>query len=134
MICVHAIFSHGRDSLRKVYILREAMTWHDDEAYYEGRSTGGRFLRFEPNVPARLQDEGGFALVEYQVQQFHAAARLSRLLNRTIVLPRLRCGDRTLAFTVPPPDGLAPDVFRALPELVFLEDADAARLPALLLA
>ena len=98
VICVHAIFSHGRDSLRKVYILREAMTWHDDEAYYEGRSTGGRFLRFEPSVPARLQDEGGFALVEYQVQQFHAAARLSRLLNRTIVLPRLRCGDRTLAF------------------------------------
>ena len=84
------------------------------------------------SVPAQLLNEGGFALVEYQVQQFHAAARLSRLLNRTIVLPRLRCGDRTLAFplsVVPPPDGLAPDVFRALPELVFLEDADASDCP-----
>ena len=70
-----------------------AQLWHDPPSYYDGR-----FLQFETSWPSRLKQEGGFELIAVQLRQFEVAMRLAILLNRTLVLPRLRCGERTMAY------------------------------------
>ena len=92
--CVHAIFAHGKDTERKRMILRDAMAWHDPPEYY----TSGRYLRFEMVIPSQLRLEGGFDIIAVQLKQFRAAMQLARRLNRTLILPRLRCDDRAMAY------------------------------------
>ena len=91
---LHAIYSHGKDRSRKRWLLREAMLWHDPPAYY----TEGRFLSFEPIVSDRLASEGGHEVVISQLRQLASAVRLAGLLNRSLLLPRLRCGDTALSY------------------------------------
>eukprot|EP00966_Prymnesium_polylepis_P296854 6858067-Prymnesium_polylepis.1 len=57
-----------------------------------------RFMRFEMAVPTQLRVEGGFDIITTQLAQFHAAMRLARALNRTLILPRLRCDERAMAY------------------------------------
>ena len=80
---------------RKQFIFREEHLWHDFPEYYDG---GEKFLQFEPSWPPRLKQEGGYDLITAQTRQVELAARLSLLLNRTLVLPRLRCGERPMAY------------------------------------
>jgi hypothetical protein len=75
------------------FIFREEQMWHDPPSYYEGR-----FLEFETSWPPRLKQEGGFELIAVQLRQFEVAVKLASLLDRTLVLPRLRCGERTMAY------------------------------------
>ena len=37
-------------------------------------------------------------MIAVQLRQFEVAAQLAALLDRTLVLPRLRCGERTMAY------------------------------------
>jgi len=90
---LHAIFAHGKEAARKQFIFREEQLWHDPPSYYEGR-----FLEFETSWPPRLKQEGGFELIAVQLRQFEVAVKLASLLDRTLVLPRLRCGERTMAY------------------------------------
>ena len=96
--CVHAIFAHGKDVDRKVAIFREEMLWHDPPAYYEvPRGTAG-FLVGETALPPSLRATGGFDMIVFQLRQVHMLFRLAALTNRTLVLPRLRCGERPMAY------------------------------------
>ena len=45
-----------------------------------------------------LRAQGGFEILQAQLAQVRAALRLAALLNRTLVLPRLKCGERPLAY------------------------------------
>lgn len=45
-----------------------------------------------------LRAAGGFDLIASQIHQVHQAYRLAALLNRTLVLPRLKCGERPMAY------------------------------------
>ena len=92
--CVHAIFAHGKDEPRKRAILRDSMAWHDPPSYY----SEGRYLRFETAVPHQLRLEGGFGIVQAQIDQFVAAMKLAIELNRTLILPRFRCDERAMAY------------------------------------
>ncbi|KAL1496694.1 hypothetical protein AB1Y20_014288 [Prymnesium parvum] len=92
--CIHAIFAHGKEPERKRMILRDAMAWHDPPEYY----TEGRYLRVEMAVPTHTRLEGGFEMIQAQLQQFRAAMWLARAMNRTLILPRLRCDDRAMAY------------------------------------
>lgn len=91
--CLHVIFAHGKETERKRLILREEMLWHDPHHYYDQK-----FLRFDPHIPAQLWREGGFELITTQLRQFHNAVRLAQLSNRTLILPRLKCGERPMAY------------------------------------
>ncbi|KAL1504630.1 hypothetical protein AB1Y20_008413 [Prymnesium parvum] len=119
--CLHAIFSHGRNVAQKAWILRQANAWVDPPEYY----TAGRFLEYtfeSPDAAVRTEPpatavrptgagkscaadggsesagRGGYALIEAQLTALRAAARLAHALNRSLILPRLRCGDEVLAF------------------------------------
>lgn len=100
--CLHAIFAHGKDTDRKISIFREEQLWHDPPSYYDpppgpdGRPT--QFLVAEPVLPQALVQAGGFELLQTQFRQIHAAFRLAALLNLTYVLPRLKCGERPMAY------------------------------------
>jgi hypothetical protein len=94
--CLHAIFAHGHEPERKVAIFREEGLWHDPPSYYD--PPGGRFLVAEPALPTALLSRGGFDLISSQLRQVHEAFHLAALLNRTLVLPRLRCGERPMAY------------------------------------
>ena len=100
---LHAIFSHGKSFERKVQILREAQLWHDPPSYY----AEGRYLQLAPDEEepaaqaARHPDDaaaGGVGLMTRQLARFYQGVRLARLLNRTLVLPRVRCGDAPMAY------------------------------------
>ena len=91
---LHAIFSHGKDALRKQTIFREEMLWHDPPSYYEE----GNFLRYENAVAPSVMREGGFQVLESQLADVRAAFGLALALNRTLILPRVHCSDRTMAF------------------------------------
>ena len=112
---LHAIFSHGKSAERKTQILREAGLWTlDPPAYY----AEGRFLQLSPHEDdayrptlsteddgdadaadaADLRARGGVALLSRQLVRFYQGLRLAALLNRTLVLPRLRCGDAPMAY------------------------------------
>ncbi|KAL3926996.1 MAG: hypothetical protein SGPRY_003028 [Prymnesium sp.] len=90
----NAIFTHGKDHLRKMWVLREAMLWHDDALYY----SQGNFLTYKPHISHSLRAEGGFQLINEQLRQFGLAMQLARVLNRTLVLPKLHCSDRIMAY------------------------------------
>lgn len=91
---LHAIFNLGRSKSIKKWVLREEGGWHDEPAYYRGR-----FMTYEPTPPPReLRRSGGFELITRQLHEFQRALRLSVMLNRTLVAPRLRCGDRSMAY------------------------------------
>lgn len=65
-VCMlQAIFSHGKDMARKRMILRDAMLWHDPPEYY----STGRYIQFEMAVPSTIRLEGGFEIIEVQLQQ-----------------------------------------------------------------
>ena len=111
---LHAIFSHGKSAERKAQILREAGLWTlDPPAYY----SEGRFLQLAPDeddafrptlsdgdgdgdaaAVAAVRARGGVALLSRQLVRFYQGLRLAALLNRTLVLPRLRCGDAPMAY------------------------------------
>ena len=95
--CLHAIFAHGKDVERKISIFREEGLWHDPPEYYEPPG-GGRFLVAEPSVHPALLARGGFDIIHTQLRQVQQAFKLAALLNRTLILPRLRCGDRPMAY------------------------------------
>ena len=85
----------------QVQILREAQLWHDPPSYY----TEGRYLQLSPDEeePAALAAHpdtaaGGIALMTRQLARFYQGVRLARMLNRTLVLPRIRCGDAPMAY------------------------------------
>lgn len=91
---LHAIFNLGVSKSIKKWVLREEGGWHDEPAYYRGR-----FMTYEPTPPPReLLRSGGFELITRQLHEFQRALRLSVMLNRTLVAPRLRCGDRSMAY------------------------------------
>ncbi len=92
--CLHAIFAHGKEAARKRAIFRSQGLWIDPPAYY----SRGRYLSLELSVPASMRAHGGFDLITSQLRQVHAAMRLASYLNRTLVLPRLRCGDLSMAY------------------------------------
>jgi hypothetical protein len=94
--CLHAIFAHGKEMDRKRAILREERLWHDPPAYYAAPHTN--YLVVEPTVPAKVLATGGFDMISTQLRQTQQAMRLAALLNRTLVLPRLRCGERPMAY------------------------------------
>ena len=105
--CLHAIFAHGKDADRKRAIFREEGLWMDPPHYYDPPAravTRGAdriregFLVAETSWPLPLRAMGGFDLILTQLRQVHQALRLAALLNRTLVLPRLRCGERPMAY------------------------------------
>lgn len=69
------------------------MLWHDDALYY----SQGNFLTYKPHISHSLRAEGGFQLINEQLRQFGLAMQLARVLNRTLVLPKLHCSDRIMA-------------------------------------
>ena len=123
---LHAIFSHGKSAERKAQILREAGLWHDPPSYYaEGkflqlapeeeeadgaaRARGGvelltaQLVRFDrasslplPRTRIRTPTRS-LPLIRTQVR-FYQGLRLASLLNRTYVVPRLRCGEAPMAY------------------------------------
>ena len=111
---LHAIYSHGHDDLRKRALLREAMGWHDPPGYYGGNddeakpSDGGparqndgrrwRYLTYEVAPPERASRHGGFELILSQLRRFELAMRLAALSNRTLIIPKLRCGNLAMAY------------------------------------
>ena len=97
--CLHAIFAHGKDAERKMSIFREEGLWHDPPRYYELPPRSAGFLVAESlSIPPSLRAMGGFDMIRLQLQQVHALFHLARLLNRTLILPRLRCGERPMAY------------------------------------
>ena len=97
--CLHAIFAHGKDAQRKMSIFREEGLWHDPPAYYEvPRGSSGFLVAESLALPSALRSMGGFGLIQLQLRQVHALFHLAQLLNRTLVLPRLRCGERPMAY------------------------------------
>ena len=100
--CLHAIFAHGKDTDRKISIFREERLWHDPPEYYDPRADDGKtpagLLVADPVVLPSLRAQGGFEILQAQLAQVRAALRLAALLNRTLVLPRLKCGERPLAY------------------------------------
>ena len=56
------------------------------------------FLIAEPSIPPHLNKQGGFEVIMTQLRQIREAFKLAHLLNRTLILPRLRCGERSLAY------------------------------------
>lgn len=92
---LHAIYSHGHDHLRKRSLLREAHGWVDPPEYYSSRQ---RYLVYESSEPERFQHTGGFERILWQLKRFELAVRVASLANRTLVLPRLRCGATGMAY------------------------------------
>jgi len=93
--CLHAIFAHGKDIDRKRGIFREERLWRDPPAYYD---SGRRFLAADTFLSKSQLAVGGFDMISAQVFQVHQAMRLAALTNRTLVLPRLKCGERPMAY------------------------------------
>ena len=105
-ILIHSIFTHGSDAARKRATLREAGGWHDPPSYYDGR-----FLAVAPRLPRscaghlpgcrdRLSSapaEVGYDVILSHQRRVRAGLALALALNRTLVLPRLVCGERPLA-------------------------------------
>ena len=93
---LHAIYSHGHDDNRKRAVLREAHGWHDPPSYYDDpRRT---YLTYNAKLPERATRHGGFDIVLTQLRRFELALRLAMLANRTLVMPRLRCGNAAMAY------------------------------------
>ena len=93
---LHAIYSHGGGADRKIALLREAQGWHDPPSYYSDESR--RYLTYEAGLSERALRHGGFELLLSQLRRFELALRLARLANRTLIMPRLRCGNRAMAY------------------------------------
>ena len=96
--CLHAIFAHGKDRDRKISIFREEGLWVDTPDYYGEGDAAQRFLAVDTWISPVLRAHGGYEMIAQQISQVHQAFRLAALLNRTLVLPRLRCGERPLAY------------------------------------
>ena len=92
-IAVHATCTLGRARARKVWVLREAGVWRGDEG-----SHAERFLRLEEDgagVVAGVAERNavGFSgRIAPQLRRLGVAMQLAHALNRSLVLPRLRCG------------------------------------------
>ena len=94
---LHAVYAHGRSDVRKRAVLKEARLWRLRLPAPRDRAQQ-RYLTFTPVVSAAAAGAGGFALLLSQLDQVLDALRLSLLLNRTLVLPRLFCGDGLLSY------------------------------------
>ena len=93
---LHAIYSHGHDDYRKRALLREAHGWHDAEEYY--RHPTRAYMTYSTSPSERAMREGGFDLILAQLKKFELALRIAMHANRTLVLPRLRCGNAAMAY------------------------------------
>ena len=119
---LHAIYSHGSSLQRKRALLREAHGWVDPPEYYGATAAGAmpaqgsacdiptsvvseavqarlcmqgapqRYLVYDASLSERARRLGGFETLLSQLKRFELAVRVASLTNRTLVLPRLRCG------------------------------------------
>ena len=93
------IFAHGKDKERKLSIFREEKLWVDPPSYYDPDGGHGKLLVLDHlPLPEKIRVAGGFDMILTQHQQVHMAFRLAALTNRTLVLPRFRCGERPMAY------------------------------------
>ena len=93
---LHAIYSHGGGEARKLALLREAKGWHDPPSYYSDPTR--RYMTYHGAPPERVLRHGGFEVVLHQLRRFELALRVARLANRTLILPRLLCGNNAMAY------------------------------------
>ena len=98
-IAVHATFQFG-GSVGKRHRYREAMIWHDEEAYYDVP-----VLSYTNEIPADLlakssySVEDHFELMNFQIVQLRNAWAIGRSLGRRLVLPELFSGFDRAWFT-----------------------------------
>ena len=112
---IHATFQYsGTEGKRHRF--REKKLWYDHEDYY---APPNGLLVYDADVPAEMVERGAFLglkmelkdtkghfdLVNHQLMQIRQGIGLARALNRTLVMPKLFCGnDRWWA----PHDGTIP--------------------------
>ena len=56
------------------------------------------YLTYDTSPPERAARHGGFDLILSQLRRFELALKVAVLANRTLILPRLRCGNRAMAY------------------------------------
>lgn len=78
-------------------VRREASAFPSTDARCAERGLRGAAGAGAPS-PASVLAVGGYAIIERQLREVERAARLALLLNRTLILPSLRCGDAPMAF------------------------------------
>mmetsp|Transcript_25618 Transcript_25618/g.35387 ORF Transcript_25618/g.35387 Transcript_25618/m.35387 type:complete len:688 (-) Transcript_25618:168-2231(-) len=94
-LAVHATYTFdGAGSQAKQFRFKEAALWHSPEQ--EARSNGPiRALTFDAEPPAQLQGPPGLRthlpVVAHHLASLRAALAIARALNRTLLLPHLRC-------------------------------------------
>ncbi|KAL1510943.1 hypothetical protein AB1Y20_005771 [Prymnesium parvum] len=96
---MHATFMRRQSDAHKIARLREYALWHDPPEYYKA-SRELRLLTVALHLPpwrGVTIGRGGiplphFRLMAAQLTQLRDALFLSRLLRRTLVLPRVACG------------------------------------------
>jgi len=103
---LHAIYLHGKDALRKKMALRDAHAWHDPPDYYADPTR--RYLTYAPSSAgvvgstsrhaSRVGSSGGFEMLREQLAEFELALWFAQISNRTIILPRLACADKAMAY------------------------------------
>ena len=93
---MHAIYTHGGGAEKKVALMRDAQGWHDPPEYYADR--GRKYLTYDSSPAERLQRHGGFEIIYTQLRRFELALQLASLANRTLIMPRLRCGNQPMAY------------------------------------
>lgn len=100
---VHATFQYaGTEGKRHRF--RERKLWYDHPEYY---TPEGGILTYDPDLPQELLDRGAyfgrkldlpgtrghFDLVNHQLRQLRQAFGVARALGRTLVMPKLVCGN-----------------------------------------
>lgn len=93
---LHAIYTHGGGAEKKVALMRDARGWHDPPGYYEDEDR--RYMTYDSSPPERLQRHGGFDLILTQLRRFEVALRVASLANRTLIMPRLKCGNVAMSY------------------------------------
>ena len=93
---LHAIYSHGGGATHKIALMREAQGWHDPPSYYNDEHR--RYLTYDSTPPERALRLGGFEVILSQLRRFESALKLAHLANRTLILPKLRCGNAAMAY------------------------------------
>ena len=93
---LHAIYSHGGGTERKIALLREAHGWHDPPSYYADDQRG--YLTYNASLPERALRHGGFEMIMAQLRRLELALRIAHLANRTLVMPPMRCGNLPMAY------------------------------------
>jgi hypothetical protein len=97
-IAVHATFLRVQEPQGKLMRFREEGLYLDPPDYYES----GSFMTYSPAIPPESLHQRWMAqrgsvpevhidLVRRQVLQLRSALAIARVLNRTLVLPRVRC-------------------------------------------